>query len=370
VSLKEVKFARKNLHLFPIPNYAPMLNILNSKNRIFIHLAYWVCMILVFTFFWGTRYNNYWVCFYNELAFLPVKILVVYFGLYYLLPQLLLKGKYLIFLIVSLLTLACGGILQRVIAYYSSVPFLGLLAPGSNFFDTTEILHQIININSVMIIPFVIRLYSYSLEKENRILILSQEKTRAELQLLRNQIQPHFLFNVLNGLYAMALKQSDKTPEMILKLSDLMRYVLQESTADRVPLEKELNYIRNYIDLEKLRYGKHFSVDLQIKGDIRGCSIAPLLMLPFVENAFKHSATNDVKGAWIAVELTIINNELKLEVANSFDPDMAKTDHVSSGIGIQNVRHRLDIIYPGRYSFTTDTTTNSYTSSLIINQLL
>jgi len=363
-------FARKGLHLLPIPICTSMLNILNSKNRIFIHLAYWVSMILVFTFFWGTRYNNYWVCFYNELAFLPVKMLVVYFGLYYLFPQLLLKGKYLIFFLVSLLTLVCGGILQRMLAYYSSVPFLGVFAPGTDLFDTTEILHHIININSVMIIPIAMKLYSYSLDKENRILVLSQEKTQAELQLLRNQIQPHFLFNVLNGLYAMALKQSDKTPEMILKLSDLMRYVLQESTADLVPLGKELNYIRNYIDLEKLRYGKHFSVDLEVKGDIIGCNIAPLLMLPFVENAFKHSTTNDPKGAWIIVKLTITDpKELKLEITNSFDPNIIKTDHVSSGIGIQNVQHRLDIIYPGLYSFRTDTTSNAYISTLIINLL-
>jgi len=347
-----------------------MINEFYRKKRILIHIAYWVCMILVFTFFWGARLSNYWVCFYNELVFLPVKLLVVYFGLYYLIPKLLLKGKYIKTLIASIIMLVFGGIMQRLLAYYSSIPQLGVITPGVQLFDTIEILHHIININSVMIIPFAIKIYSYSLEKENRILTLSKEKAQAELQFLRSQIQPHFLFNVLNDLYAMALKQSDKTPEMILKLSDLMRYVFQESTANYVPVEKELNYIRNYIDLERLRYGKRFSVDLQVKGDISKCSIAPLLLLPFVENAFKHSTTNETNGAWIRVELTVNKQELILEVANSFDPEATKANHVSSGIGIQNVRHRLDIIYPNRYSFVTDTFSKQYISTLKISQLL
>jgi two-component system, LytTR family, sensor kinase len=358
----------KKLHLFPNLISQSMLDILNSRKRIFFHIAYWICAVLLFTFLWGTRYNNYWVCFYNELVFLPIKLGVTYFGLYYIIPKLLLKRKYIRLIVASVVMITAGGILQRILVYYSFIPLLGVSELNTPLFDTIEILNHVININSVMIIPFALKLYSYSLEKENRILTLSQEKTKAELLFLRSQIQPHFLFNVLNDLYAMALKQSDKTADVILKLSDLMRYVLQESTADVVSIEKEINYIRNYIDLEKLRYGDRFSIDLQVTSDVSECFITPLLLLPFVENAFKHS-TNAITGAWITIKIKINNHELTLDVANSYDPGTLKSDHISSGIGIKNIRQRLDILYPDRYVFLTETVNNSYKTTLKINLL-
>ena len=346
-----------------------MFELLNSRKRIFFHIAYWICVVFLFTFLWGTRYNNYWVCFYNELVFLPIKLGVTYFGLYYLIPQLLLKRKYFRLIVTSVLMMVAGGLFQRILVYFSFIPLLGVSDQNAPLFDPTEILNHVINMNAVMIIPFAIKLYGYSLERENRILILSQEKTKAELQFLRSQMQPHFFFNVLNDLYAMALKQSDKTADMILKLSDLMRYVLQESTADVVPIEKELNYIRNYIDLEKLRYGNRFSVDLQVTGDISKCLVAPLLLLPFVENAFKHSSTNEISGAWISIEIMIDKHELTLVVANSYDPGTLKSDHISSGIGIKNIRQRLDILYPARHTFVIERKDDSYKSTLKINLL-
>lgn len=359
----------KKLHLFPNIIPQSMLDLLNSQKRIYFHIAYWICAVLLFTFLWGTRYNNYWVCFYNELVFLPIKLGVTYFGLYYIIPKLLVKRKYIRLIVASVLMITAGGILQRILVYYSFIPLLGMSDLNTPLFDTIEILNHMININSVMIIPFALKLYSYSLEKENRILTLSQEKTKAELLFLRSQIQPHFLFNVLNDLYAMALKQSDKTADVILKLSDLMRYVLQESTADVVSIEKEINYIRNYIDLEKLRYGNRFSVDLQVTGDISKCLVAPLLLLPFVENAFKHSTTNEITGAWISIEIMIDKHELTLVVANSYDPGILKSDHISSGIGIKNIRQRLDILYPAHHTFVTERNDNSYKSILKINLL-
>jgi hypothetical protein len=342
-------------------------NLANNQKRIFFHIAYWTCVVLFFSFWWGTRYYNYWVCFYNELAFLPVKIGVVYFSLYILIPRLLFKKKYLLLVATGMATMFIGGILQRMLAYYSFIPMIGLIDPKRPLFDPTEILLQVININTVMIIPFSIKLYSYSLEKENRILSLLQEKTHAELQFLRSQIQPHFLFNVLNDLYAMALKQSDKTAELILKLSDLMRYVLHESTVDVVPVEKEISYLRNYIDLEKLRYDKRFSVTFNVIGDTAECHIAPLLLLPFVENAFKHSTTNELSGAWINIELHISSKELYMHVANSYNPKSPKNDSLSSGIGIQNIRQRLDILYHGCYSLDSKSDENTYISNLIIH---
>lgn len=351
----------------PINQHQRFFHQIYKRKRIFFHIAYWVCAVFLFTFLWGTRYNNYWVCFYNELVFLPIKLAVTYFGLCYLIPKLLFKEKYLRLAIMSLITMILAGFIQRALVYISFIPLLGVSDQKATLFDITEILNHVLNINSVVIIPFAIKLYSYSLEKENSILTLSQEKMKAELQFLRCQIQPHFLFNVLNDLYSMALKKSDNTPEVILKLSELMRYMLQESTEDLVSVEKEVNYIRNYIELERLRYGKRFDVNFKVNGDTIGNNITPLLLLPFVENAFKHSTINEIDKSWISVELNVDHGELQFKVANSYDPGAKKSQDVSSGIGIRNVKDRLDIIYPERYTLQTDVTANTYASTLKIN---
>lgn len=343
------------------------MDLFNQKYRIYLHVSYWICVVLFLSLLWGTRYHNYWICFYNELFFLPVKLGVTYFTLYFILPKLLYRRRYMAFGVAGILTMFLGGLLQRLLVFYSAIPYLGFSGPDSSVIDPTEILNHIINIISVMIIPLVIKLHGHQLESENKILTLLQEKTKAELLFLRNQIQPHFFFNVLNDLYAMALKKSDKTAEMILKLSDLMRYVLKESTADFVSFEKELNYIQNYIDLEKLRYGKRLRVDVNITGDFTKHKITPLLLLPFVENAFKHSSTNNDAGDWIRICASITDDEFTLVVENSYDAEVEKQRNVSSGVGIKNVCERLNILYSGKHHLESNCSENSYFSKLSIS---
>lgn len=342
--------------------------IIHRKKRILLHIAYWLVVVVMFTFFWGTRYGNYWVCFYNELFFLPVKMAATYIGLYYLIPQ-LFKRNYYNVVFGGLIVVVGGGILQRILGYYSFIPEVGFYNPELPLFDPTEILHKVIDINAVMLVPLSVKLYAHYAEKEHKILVLSQEKTEAELQFLRSQIQPHFLFNVLNDIYAMALLQKKETPESILKLADLMRYVLQESTANKVPLEKEINYIKNYIDLEKLRYHNLFDITFDVEGDIVQSNITPLLLLPFVENAFKHASTVDKEKAWIKIYFGCFDNILSIDISNSFNPLVPKHSHVSSGIGIQNVRKRLDILYKGNYTMETEISTQMYKTTLKIDLL-
>jgi two-component system, LytTR family, sensor kinase len=342
------------------------MQLLTGKNQWVLHVTYWIMVVLLFTFFWGTRYGNYWVCFYNELYFLPIKIATTYFGLYYLIPQLFKRNYYRVIIVGSIVIIG-SGLLQRIIGYYSFIPEVGFYLPDIPLFDITEVLHKIMDINAVMIIPLSIKFYTHYLDKEHKILLLSQEKTEAELQFLRSQIQPHFLFNVLNDIYAMALLKKKETPDSILKLADLMRYVLQESTENKVPLEKEINYIRNYIDLEKLRYSELYTIDFDIKGNTTTAMITPLLLLPFIENAYKHSTTNDKGGAWIKIEINLNNEALSMEISNSYDPTIPKVTQISSGIGIQNVLKRLEILYPRNYTFETNSTSSSYNTKLTIN---
>jgi LytS/YehU family sensor histidine kinase len=180
---------------------------------------------------------------------------------------------------------------------------------------------------------------------------LEKEKLDAELKLLKSQINPHFLFNTLNNLYALTLNQSSRAPEMVYKLSQLMNYMMYDGNQTEVPLEKEIRYIENYIALEKIRYDNHVDVALNVYDNVEGVMIAPLLLLPFVENSFKHGLSNRISGGWVRIEILLQGNMLVMKVENSKSlQEKEKSIKPVSGIGLQNVKKRLELIYPERYN--------------------
>jgi LytS/YehU family sensor histidine kinase len=177
---------------------------------------------------------------------------------------------------------------------------------------------------------------------------LEKEKLAAELKLLKSQINPHFLFNTLNNLYVLTLNKSVKAPQMVHKLSELMSYMLFDSNQPMVPLEKEVQYLHNYISLEKLRYGDRLEVLFNVNLKTDGITVAPLLMLPLIENSFKHGARNELRESWIHIDLELQNGSLVLKVENSKSEFQA--EGIASGIGLQNLEKRLNYLYPERHS--------------------
>ncbi len=167
----------------------------------------------------------------------------------------------------------------------------------------------------------------------------------AELSFLKSQVNPHFLFNSLNGIYALAIKKSDKTPDAVLQLSDLMRHMLYESDRAEVEMEKEVEYLKNYIQLQKLRMPPKAQVSFEVEGDISRKMIAPMLFIPFIENAFKHGV--DAEGATIRIKMQVKGNILTFDITNR--ASKAKSKDSSSGIGLVNVRKRLDLLYGEKY---------------------
>ncbi|HMW39825.1 MAG: histidine kinase [Saprospiraceae bacterium] len=185
------------------------------------------------------------------------------------------------------------------------------------------------------------------LRVQNEKKTLQTRTIESELQFLKNQINPHFLFNTLNNLYALTLKKSEYAPDMVLKLSDMLRYMLYECNETVVPLSKEIQYIRNYLDLEKLRLSREANIQLNIEGDSEGIKVAPLLFIPFIENSFKHGLRNHQGAAFINIYFGI-SNELNFQIINSKSMDMPGfgRSKPSGGIGLTNVRKRLELIYP------------------------
>ena len=177
---------------------------------------------------------------------------------------------------------------------------------------------------------------------------LQTKNMQSELKFLKSQINPHFLFNTLNNLYALTLKKSDLAPEIVLKLSEIMRYMLYECNAAEVSLSKEIAFMKNYIGLEQLRYGDRLDMSLHISGDWENKQMAPLLLVPFVENAFKHGTSQQLEQAWMHIELMVQGNTLKFKLINSRDIDAQPTTD-SGGIGLQNVKKRLQLLYANRH---------------------
>lgn len=188
---------------------------------------------------------------------------------------------------------------------------------------------------------------SLMLTMQERLRQTERERINTELLYLKSQINPHFLFNTLNSIYALAVTKSDRTADALVKLSSMMRYIAGDVDSNKVPLEKEVNYIVAYVELQKLRWGNTVNVIINTSGDYTGKTIEPLLLLPFVENAFKHGVNPEMPDATLQIDLAVIDNTLKLVVTNF----KARVMHEEkSGIGLENTRKRLRMLYPGQHA--------------------
>lgn len=192
------------------------------------------------------------------------------------------------------------------------------------------------------------------------------ENLKTELSLLRSQVSPHFMFNVLNNMVSLARKKSDLLEPSLIKLSSLMRYMLYETEEEKVSLEKEIDYLHSYIDLQQQRFGKKLTVNVSLDVGDDQYQIEPMLLIPFVENAFKHG-TGSIEGATIQIDLTANKNILQFNVSNKYDPLSAEIKDASSGIGLNNVSRRLDLLYFNKHTLLITKNNNWFTVSLQIN---
>ncbi len=331
----------------------PNINIPILKNRGIQHFLYWVSMILISSINWWA-YN---VSFLTEIVYnlflILICISIVYFNFYFLIPKYLLKRRIFVFACCFFFSIFIGTFILRVLLFYA-MPFL--FPEVKNFsFATKSLLNvQYFTFYYASLIPiiafsFLIKLGKMWYQKELTSRLLRQEKLDAELKFLKNQINPHFFFNTLNNLYALTLKKSDAAPEVVMGLSSLMDYLLHESNVPFISLEKEIKILKDYNSLEKIRHDKSFNISFHITGDSSEYKVAPLLFLPFVENAFKHGNSEGEELSWVNIEIELEGNYIIFKVENS-KPSIAISSVHTSGIGLQNVQKRLDILYKDRHS--------------------
>ncbi|HTJ15030.1 MAG TPA: histidine kinase [Dinghuibacter sp.] len=205
--------------------------------------------------------------------------------------------------------------------------------------------------------------YMRSRGQERQVHELQKQQLRLELEYLKAQMNPHFLFNTLNNIYSLAQEQSGQTAPLVARLSELMRYVLYDSEAERVPLSSEVGFIRNYMDIESVRYPDRIDVRFDWQGESQGVQIEPLLLIPFVENAFKHGIREELAKGFVEVISLLSDGELTFEVRNSKPANRAPT---TGGLGLRNVRKRLDLLYPGKHRLVVSDTPDGFAVSLTL----
>jgi len=206
---------------------------------------------------------------------------------------------------------------------------------------------------------------NFASSKEKEMAQLKSEKLKAEMDFLKSQINPHFLFNALNNIYTLSVIKSDNTPDNLLKLSGMLRYMLYDCKEDRVPLKKELEYIDNFIELHKLKDSQGLNIKLSLDRGQPDLMVAPLIFIPFIENAFKHSKIEDLEKGWIKINLIIQDKTLLFNVQNSVPSNHFTKDKVG-GIGLKNVRRQLELVYPDKHDLKIEKTTEIFDISLKI----
>jgi two-component system, LytTR family, sensor kinase len=303
--------------------------------------------VVFYAWLYGSFEDKYQQFFFEEIIYLPGKMVFTYFVLYFLLPRFLLVGKYGNFFLWLMVSSFAIGIVQRYVAYNVDYPIYYPQALADPFFYFPKIVKMFVAIYPVTFVAVAIKLLKYWYANQQAQQVLTEQKLQAELKFLKTQIHPHFLFNTLNNLYALTLKKSERAPEMVLKLSELINYMLYECTSDEVSLGKEIKFIKNYAAIEKMRYGDKLDIDIRVAGDISDRKIAPLVLLPFVENCFKHGASEELQQSWVKVTIDVQPHVTLMKVENNKAGENGI--HKPAGIGIQNVKRRLDLIYPEQH---------------------
>ncbi|WP_143960282.1 sensor histidine kinase [Litoribacter populi] len=198
---------------------------------------------------------------------------------------------------------------------------------------------------NIMTATFEAFIRNYETNKRN--ILLQKEKTEIELNFLKAQFHPHFLFNTLNNIYGLVM-ENEQAGEAVLKMSDLLRFSLYESEEDSIPLSREIQFLEDYIHLERIRHHEHVTIDFEVKVEDQESPIAPLLLITFVENAFKHGVNNSIRNSWVNICLMQKGNTIAFEVSNS-KPAQSSKEEVPGGIGLENVKRRLTLLYPQKY---------------------
>ncbi len=337
-----------------------------ENKRVSRHILFWLLLLAILTFL-EVQINVLPIGFAigNEFIRIAFYALLIYCNIYFLIPRYLNERKLLLYGAFLVILILLVTPLMVTVFYWNARAYPELQA---------QVLEQKAGyylLNFIITSTFtIVKIISDWVRSERETRKIRTETMQSELRFLKSQINPHFLFNTLNSLYALTIKKSDLAPEIVLRLADMMRYMLYECNEKWVPLQREITYIENYLELEKLRHGNRADVLLEVEGEILNQRIAPLMFIPFLENSFKHGLSRVLTKGYVEIHLAVKGNQIHFSIANSKPEQLPIPEgRRFGGIGLSNVRKRLDLLYPGNYSLSIENEPLVFRVILTINLL-
>ena len=329
------------------------------RRRWWQHLIFWGVALMILLNVFSTSSTFQRIDLIYTLIFLVPVAGLVYLNLYLLIPRYLRREKYLLYGVSFIALVALGA----VILYYLFDRWIDHILPGYYFISYYSIPQLMLYTGSFLILTTLLKL------SRSWFMLLRMERMTASHQLrsLQSQINPHFLLNTLQTIYALSLEKSERTPGVILQLSEILKYTLYETEHPRVKLEKEIHMIRDYLEMYRYRLDpERAEIRFEVEGDPGDRLIAPMLFLPFIENSFKHGLQGGQKKAWVDIRFHIDPERVRFEIENN----LGETDPVrwekQGGIGIRNTRHRLGLLYPGKHHLRIERDRDTFRVSLEI----
>jgi two-component system LytT family sensor kinase len=342
-----------------------------------IYIIYWAVYLVFFSAqrFFARRYilsgmglvelDNLYTfgeSFLTNLAYLPEVILTTHFVINLLLPKYYFRNRFYLFSVILCGTILIYPVLPFLVRNYIVDPYLYHHPEPYSFYNYFA---------AMMIFVFgMAPLAWFKIAKQLKEDALSRQRLdndrlnallklkEAELKLLKSQIHPHFLFNTLNNLYSLALEKSDKAPDLIIRLADMLSYIIYDCNSEKVPLSKEIDFIKSFLELQEVRYDT-CEISFKVEGDLNNKQIAPMILHTFIDNSFKHGADKDSGNPWIDISINSMNGYLVLSVSNSTKKS-EETAIRAPGIGISNARKRLELLYKGRHGLEISNSENRY----------
>ena len=312
------------------------------------HIIFWSLYFIFNTLRWGSYFGDYSYSIKTNLIGFPIHMTLCYLNIYVFMPKFIFKRKYLTYIGLLVTALFTMLLVKFNLTYY--------LVSENVWPEGTEVISKLtfdysidMMIGELYVITFVtaIKITMDWLKEHKRVTDLEKAKLETELLFLRTQISPHFFFNTLNNIYSLSLENSNKTSKIILKLSDLMRYFLYETKKNKQHLEKEILSIQNYLELERIRFDENLEINMNISGDISNKKIAPMLLISFIENAFKHGANKNIGKIKIDIDFLVKNDFLYFTISNPIpaNNNLSHLNKSKGGIGLENVKKRLALGY-------------------------
>ncbi|RFS21049.1 GHKL domain-containing protein [Chitinophaga silvatica] len=311
-----------------------------------VYAIYWGFYILLFGFVQAGPRHDYKNAFASELISLPMRALFVAIVLEIMVEKLLFRKKGWLFILLYFPLILLFAVIQRWLDNALILQYFLTHWQKEPLFSVSPFIYSVIKLQFVVTIPISVKLFYNWIQEQHRATEISEEKAQAELVILRNQFHPHFIFNVLNTLYAKTLVVSPESAEMVSRMSSLLRFSIYEINERSISLDKEIKYLEDYIALQKARFDAHQQISFYVEGEADDKLIEPFILMTFVENAFKHCMPAEDGESWITITISVQQEWLTARIENSAVPSYSGHSLYSDGgVGLSNVRRRLNLIY-------------------------